>query len=147
MGRRQWRSRPGLWIAMAILAGAGRPSHRPDLGRHRYDPAESGLAAPDSQRVESGRRRQDGAATLPLPVSVLRRRRQAVVPALPAFGRRLSWRSLQHCVLCAVDDDGGAGDRVEAGGLRTLLRRRASLFQPYRAGPAATDAPDAAVAD
>ena len=25
MGRRQWRSRPGLWRAMALLAGAGRP--------------------------------------------------------------------------------------------------------------------------
>ena len=84
---------------------------------------------------------------MPLPVPVLRREWKAVLPVVSAVGRRLSRRSLQHRILCAVDDDGGAGDRVEARRLRALLRRRAPLFQPPRSGPAATDAPDAAVAD
>ena len=33
MGRRQWRSRPGLRLAVALLAGAGRTQHRPDRQR------------------------------------------------------------------------------------------------------------------
>src|SRR6266481_5246699 len=41
-----------LWF----LAGAGRAQYRPDLQRHRHDPAQSGFAAPDRERVESGRR-------------------------------------------------------------------------------------------
>ena len=43
MGRRQWRSRPGLRFAVAVVAGAGRTQHRPDFQRHRHDPAQSGL--------------------------------------------------------------------------------------------------------
>ncbi len=35
------------------------------------DPAQSGFAPPDRQRLESGRHRQDGAAAVPLPVPVL----------------------------------------------------------------------------
>src|SRR6201987_5622084 len=50
----------------------------------------------DCQAVEPGRRRQDGPAAVPLPVPVLRRRRQIVVPALSALGRRVSRRALQH---------------------------------------------------
>ena len=140
MGRRQWRSRPGLRLAMALMAGAGRAQHRPDRQRHRHDQAQSGFAAADRQRVESGRRRQDGAAALPLPVPVLCRQRQIVVPALSALGRRVPRRALQHRVLCAADHDGGAGDGIEARRLRALARRRASLFQPSRAGAAAADA-------
>ena len=37
----------------------------------RDDPAQSGFAPPDRHRLESGRRRQDGAAAVPLPVPVL----------------------------------------------------------------------------
>ena len=143
MGRRQWRSRPGLWLAVALLAGAGRPQHRPDRQCHRHDQAQSGFAAADRQRLESGRRRQDGAAAVPLPVPVLCRERQTVVPALSALRRRVSRRALQHRLLCAADDDGGAGDGPEARRLRPHARRRASLFQPSRAGAAATDAPAA----
>jgi thymidylate synthase len=52
---------------------------------------------------------------------------QAVVPALPALGRHLSRRALQHRLLCASDHDGGAGDRAEARRVRPYLRRCASL--------------------
>ena len=42
--------------------------------------------------------------------------------------------------------DGGAGDGFEARRLRSLARRRASLFEPSRAGPAAADPSDACAA-
>ena len=97
----QWRSWPALrWR-----------HHRPDRQRRRHDPAQSGFAASDRQRMESGRRRQDGAAAVPLPVPVLRRQGHAVLPALPALRRHLPRRAVQHRVLCAADHDGGAGDR------------------------------------
>src|ERR1700742_4970425 len=84
---------------------------------------------------------------MPLPVPVLRRRRQAVVPALSALGGRVPRRAVQHCVLRVVDDDGGAGDRLQAWRLRPHLRRRASLSQSYRAGAAPNVAPAEASAD
>ena len=128
---------PGLWPAVALVAGArtARPSTRSPSDRD--DQAQSGFAPPDRHRLESGRRRQDGAAAVPLPVPVLRRRRQAVVPALSALGRRVPRRAVQHRVLRAADADGGAGDRLQAGRLRPHLRRRASLSQSSRAGAAA----------
>ena len=144
MGRRQWRSRPGLRLAVALMAGAGRPHHRPDRQCRRHDQAQSGFAPADRQRLESGRSRQDGAAAVSLPVPVLCRERQTVVPALSALRRRLPRRALQHRLLRAADHDGGAGDGTEAGRLRALARRCASLFQPSGAGAAAADAPDAA---
>ena len=103
---------------------------------------------PDSRRLivsawNPGRRRQDGAAALSLPVSVLCRERQAVLPALSALGRRVPRRALQHRVLFVADHDGRAGDGIEARRLRALVRRRASLLQPSRTGAAATDAADA----
>ena len=61
----QRRSRAGLRLAVALLAGAGRRQHRPDRQRHRRDPAQPGFAAADRQRVEPGRSRQDGAAAVP----------------------------------------------------------------------------------
>ena len=109
----QWRSWPAH----------GRRDHRPDRQRRRHDQAQSGFAAADRHRVESGRRRQDGAAAVPLPVPVLRRRRAAVLPALPALGRRVPRRAVQHRVLCAADDDGGAGDRPAA---RRVRRTRSA---------------------
>ena len=137
MGRRQRRSRPGLWLAMALVAGAGRRHHRPDRQRRRRDPPQSGFAPPDRHRLESGRCRQDGAAAVPLPVPVLRRQRPAVLPALSALRRRLSRRAVQHRLLCAADHDGGAGDRPEARRVHPHARRRASLSQSPGAGAAA----------
>ena len=114
MGRRARRPRPGLRPAVALLAGAGRPHDRPDRQCGRRDPPQSGFAPADRHRLESGRRRQDGAAAVPLPVPVLRRRRQAVLPALPALGRHLSRRAVQHRLLRAADHDDGAGDRARS---------------------------------
>ncbi len=105
-----------------------------------------GLAPADRHRVESGRCRQDGAAAVPLPVPVLRRQRQAVVPALPALGRCVSRRAVQHRVLCAADDDGGAGDGPQARRVHPHVRRRASLSQSSRAGASAIVARAARIA-
>ena len=70
---------------------------------------------PDSRRiivsrVERGRPRQDGAGAVPRLLPVLRRRRQALLPALPAQRRHLPRRAVQHRLLRAADADDGAGD-------------------------------------
>ena len=104
---------------------------------------------PDSRRmivigVEPGRHSRHGAGALPLPVPVLRRRRAALLPALPALGRRVPRRAVQHRQLRAADHDDGAGDGPEARRVRPHLRRRAPLPQPPRAGRrAAASAPRA----
>ncbi len=87
----------------------------------RDDRAQSGFAAADRHGLESGGCRQDGAAAVPLPVPVLRREGQALLPALSALGRHLPRRAVQHRLLCAADDDGGAGDRAAS---------RANSFTP-----------------
>ena len=56
-------------------------------------------------------------------------------------------RAVQHRLLCAADPYGGAGDGAGGRGFRPYLRRCASLFQPFRAGPAAIDARAASAAD
>ncbi len=81
-----------------------------------------------------GQARRHGAAGLSLPVSVLYRGRQALLPALPALRRHLSRRAVQHRVLRAADDDGGPGHRPETRRLRSYARRHAHLFGPFRAG-------------
>ena len=52
---------------------------------------------------------KDGAAALPHSVPVLCGRRASVVPALPAFGRHIPWRAVQHSQLCTLHDDDCAG--------------------------------------
>jgi hypothetical protein len=92
---------PGLRLAVALLAGAdGRPSTRSQV----VDTCDQSVLAPAHRLgVEPGAGRRYGAAAVPLPVPVLCRRRQAVLPALPALGRHLSGRAVQHRLLCAAD--------------------------------------------
>ena len=126
---------PGLRQAVALLAGRrGRQADRPDQESSERVAEESSFAAADRVGVEPGRRRRHGAAALPLPVPVLCRRRQAVLPALSALGRHLPRRAVQHRFLCAADDDGGAGERIEAWRVHPHAGRRASLLEPFRAG-------------
>ena len=113
MGRRERRPRPGLRQAMALLADGedGKPIDQ--ISESSQPVAEEPSFAPaDRLGVEPGRGRRHGAAALPLPVPVLCRRRQALLPALPALGRHLPRRAVQHRVLRAADDDGGAGERT-----------------------------------
>ena len=108
----QWRSWP-------TPDGGSDRSDRQCRGR---DPPQPGFAPPDRHRLEPGRRRPDGAAALPLPVPVLRRRGPALLPALSALGRRLPRRAVQHRLLCAADPDGGAGDRAASRRVRAHAR-------------------------
>src|SRR4029077_18257225 len=79
----------------------------------------------------------NGTPPMPLFVSVLCCRRQAVMPALSALGRCVSRRAVQHRLLCTAHDDGGAGDGVQARRLRPHLRRCPSLSQSPGTGAAA----------
>ncbi len=112
MGRRKRRTRPGLRRAVALLADARRRPYRPDREAGRGHQDQSQFAPPYRFGVEPGRGRRDGASALPLPVPVLRGRRQAFLPALPAFGGYFPGRTLQHRLLRAPDLDGRAGDRA-----------------------------------
>ena len=141
LGGRDRRPRPRLRQAVAVVGGAAegrarfddRPD-RPDPGGRRDAEDQSRQPPHHRLRVEPRRHPGHGAGAVPLPVPVLRRRRQAVVPALPALGRRVPRRALQHRELRAADLDDGAGDRLEARRVRAHVRRRAPLPQPPRAG-------------
>ena len=72
---------------------------------------------PDSRRLivsawNVGRRAGDGAAAVPPAVPVLRRRRPALVPDVPAERRRVPRRAVQHRLVCAAHDDGRPGRRA-----------------------------------
>src|SRR3954452_13128406 len=74
--------------------------------------------------MERGRSRPHGAVAVSCALSVLRGRRPLVMSALPAQRRRLPRRAVQHRVVRAADDDGGAGVRSRTG----RLRAHASVF-------------------
>src|SRR3712207_5528270 len=84
-----------------------------------------------------GRAARDGARALPRAVPVPRRRRPAVLPALPAQRRHVPRGALQHRQLRAAHPHGrrpgGPGPRRPHLGRRRLPR----LQQPRRAGPRA----------
>ena len=84
------RARPGVRRPVALLAHARRRAHRPDREGDRADPDQPGLAPAHRVRVEPGRGRRHGAAAVPRAVPVLRRGRQAELPALPARRRTCS---------------------------------------------------------
>src|SRR5262249_32507558 len=84
-----------------------------------------------------GRHPGYGAATLPLPVPILRGGGAPLLPALPALGRRISWRALQYCELRAAEHDDGTGHGPATRPVHPHLRRRPPLSQPSRAGRSA----------
>src|SRR5271170_1510235 len=134
MGGREWRAGARLWVSMALLAALSFRNHRPDHESDRRHQTQSRFAPADRHRVESGRRAQDGAAALSLPVPVLCRERQDLLPALSALGRHFPGRAVQRCVLCAPHADGGAGHGLRAGRVHPYLRRRPPLSQSSGAG-------------
>ena len=136
MGRRRRRPRSGLRQAMARMGRrrTGAPTIRSPGSSKRS------AATPNSRRldrlgVERGRDRAHEACPMPLPVPVLRQRRPAVVPALPALGRHLSRRAVQHRELRASDPSRRARMRARGRRVRAYVRRRASL--PQSRGPGA----------
>ncbi len=75
------------------------------------------------------------------------RGRQAELPALPALGRRVPRRAVQHRVVRPADAHDRPGHRPRGRRLRAHPRRRAPLPQPPRAGRAPADPGAAAAAD
>ena len=118
------RARPGLRLSVAQLAGARRRAHRPDRERRRGDPAQSGFAAAHRIGMERRRHSADEAAAVPPALPVLCRRREALLPALPAELRHLPRCAVQHRVVRAADAHG-----------RAAMRSRRSVIS---SGPAAT---------
>ena len=100
---RQWRSWP-------THDGRGIDQIAEVVSAH---PAKSGFASSHRQRLEPRPARRDGVAAVPLPVPVLCRQRPALLPALPALGRCLPRRAVQHRLLRVAHTDGGAGDRID----------------------------------
>ena len=140
------RPGPGLRLPVAQLADPGRAARRPDRAGGRADPARPRLPPPHRLGVERRGHPADGARALPHDVPVLRRRRPAVVPALPALGRRVPRRAVQHRVVRPAHPHGRPGHRARGRRLRAHARRRAPLRQPPRPGPAAAHPRAAAAA-
>ena len=111
VGRRDGRPRADLRLPVALVAGARRAPHRPARGGDRGHPRRPRLAPPHRQRLERRRPAADGARAVPRALPVLRRRRPALVPALPALGRPLPRRAVQHRVVRAPHAHGRAGER------------------------------------
>src|SRR5690606_40716593 len=112
--RRERRAWAGVRLSVAQLAGAQWRVGRPDRQAGGDDQEQSGFTSPDRLGLEPRTGRSDGVAAVPRAVPILRRRRQALLPALPALGGHLPLRTLQYRQLCLADADGGADLRPRA---------------------------------
>ena len=108
--------------------------------RHRAHPHEPRLAPAHRLGVERGRTPGHGPAAVPRALPVLRGRRPALLPALPAQRRPVPRRAVQHRLLRAAHAHGRAADRPGARRLRLDGRRLPHLRQPRGAGPRAAHA-------
>ena len=140
------RTGSDLRLPVAQLADAVRRAHRPDQPGAGADQAQPGLAPHDRLGLERGRRAEDEAAALPRAVPVLRRRRQAVLPAVPAQRRHLPGRALQHRLVRAADPHDGPAGGPGRGRLRLDRRRLPPVLEPHGAGRAAAVARRASAA-
>ena len=138
MGRRERRTGTRLRTPVAVMARLRRRNHRPDTQRDRPHQAPSRLTTNDCKRLECCRGREDGIATLPHHVPVLRCRRETESATLPTVGRHVPRRALQHRLLCPVAADDGPGDRAQGRRLYPYHRRHPCLPQPHGTGETST---------
>ena len=109
------RARPGLRRAVAVVADPGRRARRPDRRRAGHAAHRPGLAADDRLRLERRRDLPEMAlAPVPRAVPVLRGRRPAVLPALPAQRRPVPRRPVQHRQLRAAHPHGRRAGRASS---------------------------------
>ena len=123
VGGRRRRPRAGLRLPVALVADAGRRARRPDRPDRRADPHATPTRGGTSSRPgTSPTSPQMALAAVPRAVPVLRRRRPALLPALPALGRRLPRRAVQHRVVRPAHAHGRPGHRPRRRRLRAHAR-------------------------
>ena len=133
MGGRERRS--GTRLRMPVAQLADRPRrHRPDRQRHRDHPRRPALPTHHRQQLERRIPKPDGIAAMPLPVPVPCARRQARLPAVPAFLRHVPRRAVQHRGIRAPDHDGRPTDRLQARTVHLGGRRHPHLQEPPGTG-------------
>ena len=122
-------------------ACSGGPGRRPTAATSTRSASvlEQLRSDPDSRRhdrlgVERRRDPADGAAAVPRALPVLRRRRPAVLPALPAQRRPVPRRPVQHRQLRPAHAHGRPAGRARGRRLRLDRRRLPHLRQPRRPG-------------
>src|SRR6266545_6056027 len=98
------------------------------------------------QRLERRRNRTNGVAALSRLVPIFLAGGRTELPTLSTQRGFVPRSAVQHRIVCAVDADGGAGLRPEAGHVRAHVRRPAPLRQSSRAGATAAHARAASAA-
>ena len=115
---------------MAVVARLQGRNNRPDSASCRHVAQQSKLPPYACYGLEPSRSRRYGTASLPLFVPVLCSQRQTLTSALPAFGRHISRRAVQHRFLRAAAAVDGAGYRVRSRRLHTHNRRHTLVPEP-----------------
>ncbi len=139
MGGPRRKSGAGVRQAMAQLARGRRPHHRSIIGGGAAVEEQSEFPAHPGERLECGRIGADGAAALPRAVPVLRGRRPAVLPAVPAQRRRAAGRAVQYRLLRAAHAHAGTAMRSRPRRAHLDGRRLPSVFEPPGAGRSAAE--------
>ena len=109
-----------LFLFLSIALGIGYGSNQ----------IQSGFPSPYCVFVECCRDLQNGFASLPSAISVLRGTRSTFMPVVPTQRRCVPWRSVQYRQLRVAHHDDRSSDRIGTGRIHPNVRRRALVQQP-----------------